>query len=157
MQWMRSEQGSMPIVLFLVAFAGTLSVLVLTVTAGQVQRVALAEATAQSRAALETGLAVGGDELTIAERSLCDVPGVRPADFTANLNSSGVYRWWVDKSRLDDGQVKLLTESQSGDQAGAGTQMSSLIYRWTDDRWEPVTRIGYETFPYPDTTEAGNC
>ncbi len=157
MQTWRCERGSMPIVLFLVAFAGTLSVLVLTVTATQAHRIAIAEAGVQSRAALETGLALAANEVTSSDRGACSVPGVRPADFTTAPSGNGLYLWWADKSRIDSGLLKVVVESQSGARVGAGVQISSLTYQWDDGQWQPAARVGFEQFPYPATSDVGNC
>ena len=157
MHVLRSEQGSMPVVLFLVAFVGVISVLVLTVTATQTHRIALAEAGVQSRAALETGLAFAANDIAAADRDACTIPGVRPTDFTTAPNGNGLYLWWADKSRLDAGSIKIVVESQSGDRVGAGSQISSLTYQWENERWQPAARVGLEQFPYPATADSENC
>jgi len=97
--------------------------------------------------AVETGLALGAQTVALGDRDLCTAPFTKPETWSLKTNTTS--RWWVDKTRLADGFVKVMAEGFAGQNT---YETSSLTYRWntTQGRWRLSERKGVEQQPYPE-------
>lgn len=145
----------MPLALLLFMFLSVMTVTTLSTLVYSVSENDREIAANQAIAAVDSGLAEAAQSLATLNKFACQVPGQTPTQYTVSADDMGAFRWWADKSQLDEGLVTLVSEGQSANAAGAGTRVSSQTYRWDDrDRsWSLVGRQGAQSLEYPSTEE----
>ena len=148
------DRGSLPLAMVITVFCIVLSMLALSGLVLQATRARASEAADLSQAASDSGVAVAAQKMAAAKQGLCDVPYAAPETFEpAPGDTKAGFRWWVDKTEIAKGHVRLVVESQSGNPAAPAVQSSSLGYQWdaAAQRWRIDSRKGDEAYPYPAT------
>lgn len=149
------ENGSMPLALLLFMFLSVMTVTTLSTLVYSVSENDREIAANQAIAAVDSGLAEASQSLATLNKYACQVPGQVPIEYTVSADNEGAFRWWADKSQLDEGIVTLVSEGQSANAAGAGTRVSSQTFKWdnANREWELASRNGAEDINYPATDE----
>lgn len=148
------DRGSLPLAMVVTVFCIVLSMLALSGLVLQATRARASEAADLSQAASDSGVAVAAQKMAAAKQGLCEIPYAAPDTFEpAPGDTKAGFRWWVDKTNIAQGHVRVIVESNSGNPTATEGTSASLGYQWDAEsqRWRIDSRKGNETYPYPET------